>query len=138
MSELKNIKDIVVLISRLQILCEGFDDLNKSSVLTSKIKVLLEIGSQKDVSPNKLKGKVGLAKSNLTLLCNALIKEGLITKQKDKFDNRSICYNITQKGQEYLDNVLHQMKKNFEGELAFKNNLKQIEVAVKSLLDLVN
>lgn len=138
MSDLQGIKDIVGLVARLQILCEGFDDLNKTSVLTSKIKVLLEISKQANISPNKLKTKVGLAKSNLTLLCNALIQEDLITKERDKFDNRSVFYNITQKGQNYLDNVLSQMKKNFEGELAYKNNIKQVEHTVKNLLDLIN
>lgn len=137
MSDLQGIKEIVEVISRLQILCEGFDDLNKSSVLTSKVKVLLEVSDKKDVSPNKLKSKVGLAKSNLTLLCNSLIKDDLLTKTRDKFDSRAICYNITQKGQEYLDGVLSQMKKNFEGELAYKNNIKQIETAVKNLQELI-
>ena len=138
MSDLQGIKDIVALISRLQILVEGFDDLNKTSVLTSKVKVLLEIGNNGNLSPNKLKSKVGLAKSNLTLLCNSLIKDGLICKEKDKFDNRSIFYNLTKKGQSYLNEVLSQMKKNFEGELAYKNNQKQIDHAVKGLLSLID
>ena len=137
MLDLQGIKEIVGLVSRMQILCEGFDDLNKNSVLTSKVKVLLEVSDKKDVSPNKLKSAVGLAKSNLTLLCNSLIKDDLLTKTRDKFDSRAICYNITQKGQEYLNSVLSQMKKNFEGELAYKNNIKQIETAVKNLQELI-
>lgn len=137
MSEFKNIKDIVVLISRLQILCEGFDNLNKNAILTSKIKVLLEISNQNKISPNKLKAKVGLAKSNLTLLCNSMVNDGYIVKQKDEFDSRSIFYCITEKGQSKLNDVLNTMKKNIEGELAYKNNAKQVEAAVKTLLDLV-
>ncbi|MGN1221819.1 MAG: MarR family winged helix-turn-helix transcriptional regulator [Christensenellales bacterium] len=137
MSELQGIKDIVGLIARLEVLCEGFDDLNKTAVLTSKVKVLLEVSNQNNVSPNKLKTKVGLAKSNLTLLCNSLVKDGLITKNRDEFDNRAIFYNITEKGKDYLNVILDKMKKNFEGELAYKNNMKQVDVAVKNLNELV-
>ena len=137
MSELQGIKDIVGLIARLEVLCEGFDDLNKTAVLTSKVKVLLEVSNQNNVSPNKLKIKVGLAKSNLTLLCNSLVKDGLITKNRDDFDNRAIFYNITEKGRDYLNIILAKMKKNFEGELAYKNNMKQVDVAVKNLNELV-
>lgn len=137
MSDLQGIKDVVGLISRLEVLCEGFDELNKTAVITSKVKVLLEVSNQKDVSPNKLKTKVGLAKSNLTLLCNSLVKDGLITKNRDEFDNRAIYYNITEKGINYLNVILNKMKKNFEGELAYKNNIKQVDVAVKNLNELV-
>ena len=137
MSELQGIKDIVGLIARLEVLCEGFDDLNKTAVLTSKVKVLLEVSNQNNVSPNKLKTKVGLAKSNLTLLCNSLVKDGLITKNKDEFDNRAIFYNITEKGRDYLNVILGKMKRNFEGELAYKDNIKQVDVAVKNLNELI-
>lgn len=137
MSDLQGIKDIVGLIARLEVLCEGFDDLNKTAVLTSKVKVLLEVSNQNNVSPNKLKTKIGLAKSNLTLLCNSLVKDGLITKDRDEFDNRAIFYNITEKGKDYLNVILDKMKKNFEGELAYKNNIKQVDVAVKNLNELV-
>lgn len=138
MSDLQGIKDILILISRLQVLAEGFDDLNKTSVLTIKIKVLLEISNYDKISPNKLKNKVGLAKSNLALLCNSLINDGYVTKQKDNFDNRSIFYQITPKGSEFLNKTLLQMKKNFEGELAYKNNQKQVEHTVKNLLNLID
>lgn len=137
MSDLQGIKDVVGLIARLEVLCEGFDELNKTAVITSKVKVLLEVSNQNNVSPNKLKTKVGLAKSNLTLLCNSLVKDGLITKNRDEFDSRAIYYNITEKGKNYLNVILNKMKKNFEGELAYKNNIKQVDVAVKNLNELV-
>ena len=137
MTNLQNIKQVVSLISRLQLLCEGFDKSNKSTVITSKIKILLEISCQKDLAPNILKSKVGLAKSNLAILCNQLIKEDLITKTKDKIDNRAICYNITESGQNWLDDKLVELKKNFENELAYKNNMRQVETLISDLLELV-
>ena len=135
--DLQSVKKLVGLINRLQLLCEGFDETNKSAVITSKIKILLEIGKQIDISPSVLKTRVGLAKSNLAILCNELVLAGLITKTKDAIDSRAICYNLTPQGQELLDDVMKKVKRNFESELAYKNNIRQIETAVNELFELV-
>ena len=137
MNELNGIKNVLNLVTRLQSLCEGFDDTNKSAIITSRFKILLELSEKQNVSPNVLKINIGLAKSNLAILCNSLVKDGLIQKTKDEFDSRSIFYNITESGSQFLNSVLAQMKKNFEGELAYKNNLRQINSSVEDLLDLV-
>ena len=134
----EQIKNIVLLSSRLQNLCEGFDETNKSALITSKIKILLEI-SQKDViTPNLLKHKVGLAKSNVTIICNQLIKDDLISKTKDTFDSREILYSITKNGKEYLNKFLKQAQKNFENEIEYKNSTKQIYSSAEELLELVD
>lgn len=137
MNSKNNINNIVSLIVRLQNLCEGFDDTNKNAILTTKIKILHEIKKQNQVTPSILKQKVGLAKSNLALSCNALISDGLIIKIKDKNDARSIYYSITEKGTDLLNTTLKQMKKNFDKELAYKNNMSQVNAAVNELLELV-
>ena len=133
----QKIKNILSLAIRLENLCEGFDETNKSAVLTSKIKVLLEISKADSVTPNILKTNVGLAKSNIAILCNALTKESLIKKNKDSADTREITYSITEKGLDELDKFLSKAKKNFEGRLAYKNNMKQIDESVENLLGLV-
>ncbi len=132
-----DIKSILMLVSKLQNLCEGFDETNKSAVLTSKIKVLLEISHNTKATPSYLKLQVGLAKSNVAILCNKLQSEGLIEKHRDGFDTREICYSITEKGIEYLNKFLMTTKKNFERQLAYKNNMEQISTQVDALLDLV-
>lgn len=133
----QKIKNILSLAIRLENLCEGFDETNKSAVLTSRIKVLLEISKAESVTPNILKTNVGLAKSNIAILCNALTKESLIKKNKDSADTREISYSITEKGLDELDKFLSKAKKNFEGRLAYKNNMKQIDESVENLLQLV-
>ena len=138
MGELNNIKDIVTLVSRMQNLCEGFDETNKTALISIKLKILLELTTKEKVTPSQLKLRVGLAKSNLALTCNSMIKEGLIEKIKDNFDNRSIFYSITEHGKKVLEQNLTRMQKNFSGELAYKNNMKQINNTVKELLELVN
>ena len=134
---LQNTKNIISLITRLQSLCEGFDETNKSAVITSKVKILIELSKAESVAPNILKHRVGLAKSNITLLCGKMIEEGLILKSKDSFDTREIFYSITDKGKKCLDEFLAKAQRNFESELAYKNNIKQIDAAIISLLQLV-
>ena len=133
-----SIKNILSLAIKLENLCEGFDETNKSAVLTSKIKILLELDKKQSVTPNELKFNVGLAKSNITIICNQLIKENLIKKVKDSFDSREICYCITDEGKKYVSNYLLKAEKNFAGELAYKNNMKQINENVENLLELIN
>ena len=133
----QKIKNILSLAVKLENLCEGFDETNKSAVLTSKMKVLIMMSKADFVTPNELKTDIGLAKSNIAILCNALIKEELIKKNKDVAGAREISYSITSKGLDELDKFLLKAKKNFEGRLAYKNNMKQIDESVEDLLNLV-
>ena len=131
------IKDILSLAVRLENLCEGFDQKNKSAVLTSKIKILLELSKKDFVTPSFLMEKVGIAKSNVAIICNSLVKEKLILKSRDDFDTREISYKITENGREVLEKYLSKAQKNFKGELAYKNNIRQVEQSVKDLMELV-
>ena len=135
---LDDIKSIVMLSSKLQNLFEGFDETNKSAMMTSKVKILLEVSQTEKISPSALKNKVGLAKSNIAILCNKLQNDGLIDKHRDGFDTREIYYSITEDGKKFLSDFLKKAKKNFEGELAYKNNMEQINMQVKDLLNLID
>ena len=132
-----DIKTIAMLVNRLGLLCEGFDEVNKNAVMTAKFKVLLVLSQEEKVAPAVLKQVVGLAKSNVALLCNKLLDEGLIEKYKDSFDNRAIYYSITNLGLAELNKNLAQMNKNFKNELEYKNNLDEISKISKKLWELV-
>ena len=133
----ERISRILDLAIRLENLCEGFDETNKSAILTSKIKILFELSKKDVVTPSTLKNNVGLAKSNIAILCNSLAKEGLIEKKKDKFDTREILYSLTDSGREHLAEYLKKAQKNFEGQLAYKDNMEQIDTEVQNLYELV-
>jgi|AntRauTorcE11897_2_1112592.scaffolds.fasta_scaffold00095_50 DNA-binding MarR family transcriptional regulator len=92
----------------LENLCDGFDTScsSKKSLLTTKIKMLHLLNLEGRLSPSLIICKLGVAKSNLAILASTMIKEGLIEKVEDTFDKRVIYYNITQKGQELLNNSL--------------------------------
>ena len=138
MENFDKIKEILALAVRLENLCEGFDVTTKSAALTSKIKVLLELSHADCVPPSTLQLKVGLAKSNLAILCNKLIEEKLVEKKRDELDGREISYSITEDGKKVLGSYLKKAQKNFERQLAYKNNMKQIDESVKGLSELLN
>ena len=137
MEDLESISKILSLAIRLENLCEGFDETNKSAVLTSKAKIMFELSKRDFVSPSILKNNVGLAKSNIALLCKSLANEGLIQKKKDKFDTREVMYSLTDSGREYITDYLKKVKKNFAGQLAYKDNMEQIDKSVQDLFELV-
>ena len=135
--ELERISRILELAIRLENLCEGFDETNKSAVLTSRVKILLELNKKDFVTPNALKNNVGLAKSNIAILCNSLVEEGFVDKTRDKIDTREILYSLTDSGKKFVEQYLKQAKKNFEGQLAYKDNMEQIEAKANDLFELV-
>jgi len=137
MENYDRIKDVLALTIRLESLCEGFDVTTKSATITSKIKILLELSKAELVPPAVLQVKVGLAKSNLAIICNKMIEEKLIDKNRDGFDAREIFYSITDEGKKVLNLYLNKAQKNFERQLAYKNNMKQIDEKIKDLNELV-
>ena len=82
--------------------------------------------------------KVGLAKSNIALITKKMVSDGLITKEKDEFDNRVIFFSITEKGKQKLDSSLEKLSFNFNRELSYKNNMKEIEKCLNQLKDYID
>lgn len=132
------VKNIVSVCTRLENLCEGFDVDSKSTLISSKFKVMLALSEQDKISPSMLIDKLGLAKSNLALLCKSMITEGLIEKHKDDFDSRVIFYTLTDFGKQKLNATLCKMADNFTKQLAYKNKFKEIEVLMTNLKDLID
>ena len=67
-----------------------------------KLKVLHLINTSEKATPNLLIEKLGMARSNLAIMCNNLSKEGLIKKHKEPLNKKEIFYSITEKGKNYL------------------------------------
>ena len=134
----KIVKSIINVCTRLENLCEGFDVDSKSMLISSKLKILLAVKEQEKVSPSMLINKIGLAKSNIALLCKNMVQENLLEKQKDEFDSRVIFYTITNEGEKMLNTSLEQMSFNFKRELAYKQKFKEIEQTLDLLKDLID
>ena len=104
-------KQITELRILLQNITDGFslDSANKNAKLTMERRVLFVLNNEKRVKPITLITKLGIAKSNLALLCRSMIDAGYMTCEKEENDKRNIYYEITAKGvaelNQYIDTI---------------------------------
>ena len=133
-------KLIIALRMELEKICDGFDseDGNKKSNLTLKIKMLFLLGYKGEQSPNELISSLGLAKSNLTILCRSLLAEGLIAVKKSETDRRTISYILTSKGDKQLKAYLNQLKVDNISLFKSERSVKTLEKKLNEVLMLLN
>ncbi len=95
-------------------------------------KVLFMLSLNNNCSPQILIENLGIAKSNLALLCKTMESNGLILKSSEQGDKRKIFYNITAKGKEKLNEFYLGLKsdifkdKNKQELIILENNINQI------------
>lgn len=92
-------KDILSLLINLENLLKS-ESQDKFDI---KLKVLHLVQENENTSPNFLIEKLGMARSNLAIMCNKLVKENLIKKQSKSQNKKEIFYTITVKGSEFLN-----------------------------------
>jgi len=133
-------KLLVALTINLEKICDGYDafDANKKSNLTLKIKVLFCASEMGEVTPSQLINKLGIAKSNLTVLCKSMLEEGLISSRKSATDKRNISYIITNKGAKQLKGYLNQVKLDNINLYKSVRQAKSIEKKITELMKLLN
>lgn len=131
-------RQITMLRIILQKMCDGFDvkEANKRSVLTAKQKVLFLLSEQKEVAPSYLIEKLGIAKSNLALLCSGMVNEGLISVAKNQEDKRNITYSITSKGEREHATFLDDMDKELSEVIANDKEYRLLEKKLDEILEI--
>jgi len=133
-------RQLISLRIELEKLCDGYDtdDANKKSNLTLKMKVLFCLSEEGELSPNYLISKLGIAKSNLTMLCRSMLEEGIIASKKSETDKRNISYIITNKGAKQLKGYLNQVKLDNINLYKSVRQAKSIEKKITELMKLLN
>ena len=131
---------MIVLRLELEKITDGFDaeDANKKSNLTLKMKTLFLLSLHKELTPTMLIENLGLAKSNLTILCRSLLEEGLVTVRKSETDKRTITYILTNKGEKQLKNYLNQIKIDNINLFKSEKGVKSLEKKIGEILKLLN
>lgn len=114
---------------------EGFDSvfLNKKTNLTIKDKFILFLLNE-NLAPRDLIKLLGVAKTNLALISQDLLRNGLIEKQKDEFDHRLIKYSLTESGTKQAKSLAEKINLNAKNLLEFKNKNIEINETVEKLL----
>ena len=117
--------------------CDGFSmaNSNKETTLSTRLKILFLL-SFKDMTPNELICKVGIAKSNLANLSKLMITEGVMDSYKTLENNRNVFYHITSSGIQELKNykdILSSHFLNLQNIDELKTNIDKILTILKGI-----
>lgn len=122
-------EEILSLIINLEYMLKN----NDSVKFDIKLKVLHIIKNTEKTTPNDIIDKLGMARSNLAIMCNKLTKEGLISKHKDLLNKKEIFYTITPSGLEMLEEAYNKAENNFIKQRN-KTKLKKLASDLKKLI----
>ena len=122
-------EEIVSLIINLEYMLRN-DDSVKFDI---KLKVLHIIKNSERTTPNDIIDKLGMARSNLAIMCNKLTKDGLISKHKDLINKKEIFYTITPSGLGLLEDAYNKAESNFVKQRN-KTKLKKLANDLKKLI----
>lgn len=120
MSELFS-EDLLSVIINLEYLLEG----QSKEKFDIKHKVLHLISKKEKTTPTDLIDVLNMARSNLAIICNNLVKNGLITKNKEPLNKKEIYYTITEKGKKELQVKFEKVEENFK-KLRNKNKITKL------------
>lgn len=73
-----------------------------AGIFSVKYQILFLVDKKGVNSPKCLINELGIAKSNLALACNALVKEGFLKKTSDEINKKKIFYEVTDEGRKEL------------------------------------
>lgn len=109
----------------------------KGSFVTLRTKALFLI-SKKPQSPIELMEKLCMVKSNLALLCNKMVDDGVIVKVKNSDDKRVISYHITERGVEELSETVTLIEDKFKGVFSSEKEYEEGLGKFDAILDLLS
>lgn len=122
-------EEILSLIINFEYLLKG-SETNKFDI---KFKVLHLIDRNEKATPNFLIEKLGMARSNLAIMCNKLNKTGLIAKNKEPLNKKEIYYTITDEGKKLLTENYEKAEQNID-KLRNKNKIIKLSKELSKLI----
>ena len=127
----KNIIELKLISDRI---AEGKGE--SAGIFSNTYQILYILSRKEKVTPKELISELNIAKSNLAILAKKMISDGIIESHKDKQNKREIFYNITDAGQEMLQDKLDNIDTVCEGDTKKVTNI--IIRAVEELRKLEN
>ena len=98
-----------------------------------KHKVLHLISQKEKTTPTELIEILSMARSNLAIICNNLVKQGYITKTKEPLNKKEIYYEVTEKGTDELKIKFEKVEENLK---KLRNKAKIVKLS-KELAKLI-
>ncbi len=133
-------KQITELRILLQNATDGFsvDNANKNAKLTMERRVLFVLNNFDKVKPITLITKLGIAKSNLALLCKSMTDDGYINVEKEENDKRNIFYSITAKGVAELNQYMDSISNDVSSIAGSEKEAKEISKKLDDIIEFLN
>jgi len=104
----------------------------KSDLKLSQIKAIAAFKDKNYFSMKELAGNIGVKLSNMTMMVDSLIKDGMVERGRDESDRRKVIVRLTPKGKKIRDKFLAQRRKVAKSVFANLNNKDKNEL-LKSL-----
>lgn len=122
-------EQLLTTIINLEYLLEG----QSGEKFDIKHKLLHLISKNEKATPNYLIELLHMARSNLAICCNSLVKQGLITKHKEPENKKEIYYMITPKGQAEISSKLEKTEESFK-KMRTKNKIIKLANELSKLI----
>lgn len=89
-----------------------------------KHKILHLVSKREKTNPNYLVEVLNIARSNLAIICNSLIKAGYLEKHKESNSKKEIYYSITENGRNLIRAKFENTEKTLD-KLRNKNKIRK-------------
>lgn len=122
-------EELLTSIINLEYLLEG----QSGEKFDIKHKLLHLISKKEKANPNYLIEILHMARSNLAICCNGLVKQGLILKNKEPENKKEIYYTITEKGKAELTEKFNKTEEALK-KLRGKNKIVKLSGELSKLI----
>lgn len=122
-------QDLLNIVINLEYLIEG----QSGEKFDIKHKVLHLISKKEKTTPTELIEVLNMARSNLAIICNNLVKQGFITKIKEPLNKKEIYYSITPQGTEELEKKFEKVEENLK-KLRNKTKITKLSKELEKLI----
>lgn len=132
--EIENVIEAVLNLTRV---FNRTSEKNKGG-LTLRTQILLALKKHNnEITVKQIFEHIKIAKTNLAILCNNLVKEGVIKKVKDEVDMRLIKYKLLEKGEKEINDFLSASTNCFKKILSEKE-LMELDLCSQKINDILN
>ena len=83
----------------------------KPDLKLSQIKAIAAFQDKNCFSMNELANNIGVKLSNMTMMVDSIIKDGMVERDRDESDRRKVMVRLTPKGRKIRDKFLAQRRK---------------------------
>jgi DNA-binding MarR family transcriptional regulator len=109
-------ESVRLLVRKLGVLERG--DASCCDITLSQCQTIVEIGRARKMSMNLLSEVLGLDKSTVSRSIDKLVNDGIIVRETDSEDRRSVTLQLSEKGQSIFEEVEKRMAIYFDGVVA--------------------